>query len=44
MGDYRHIDTGEIKTQGQWRSHYKNVSLPRTRLFVILHLTQTFHT
>jgi hypothetical protein len=30
MGDYRHIDTGEIKTQGQWRSHYKNVSLPRT--------------
>ena len=30
MGDYRHIDTGEIKTQGAWRSHYKNVSLPRT--------------
>ena len=30
MGDYRHIDTGETKTQGQWRSHYKNVSLPRT--------------
>jgi hypothetical protein len=30
MGEYRHIDTGEIKTQGQWRSHYKNTSLPRT--------------
>ena len=30
MGDYRHIETGETKTQGQWRSHYKNVSLPRT--------------
>lgn len=30
MGDYRHIDTGEIKSQGQWRNHYKNVSLPRT--------------
>ena len=29
MGDYRHIDTGEIKSQGQWRSHYKNTSLPR---------------
>lgn len=30
MGDYRHIDTGEIKTQGAWRSYYKNTSLPRT--------------
>jgi hypothetical protein len=30
MGDYRHIETGEVKTQGAWRSHYKNVSLPRT--------------
>jgi hypothetical protein len=30
MGEYRHIETGEIKTQGQWRNHYKNVSLPRT--------------
>ena len=30
MGDYRHIDTGEIKTQGAWRSHYKNVSIPRS--------------
>jgi hypothetical protein len=25
MGDYRHIETGETKTQGAWRSHYKNV-------------------
>ena len=30
MAEYRHIDTGEIKSQGQWRSHYKNTSLPRT--------------
>ena len=30
MSEYRHIETGETKTQGQWRSHYKNVSLPRT--------------
>ena len=30
MGDYRHIETGETKTQGAWRSYYKNVSLPRT--------------
>ena len=30
MGDYRHIETGETKTQGAWRNHYKNVSLPRT--------------
>ena len=30
MGEYRHIETGETKTQGQWRSHYKNTSLPRT--------------
>jgi len=30
MGDYRHIETGETKTQGQWRNHYKNTSLPRT--------------
>lgn len=29
MGEYRHIDTGEVQTQGQWRNHYKNVSLPR---------------
>ena len=30
MGEYRHIDTGEIKSQGQWRNHYRNTSLPRT--------------
>jgi hypothetical protein len=30
MGDYRHIETGETKSQGQWRNHYKNTSLPRT--------------
>jgi hypothetical protein len=30
MGEYRHTETGEVKTQGQWRSHYSNVSLPRT--------------
>ena len=29
MAEYRHKDTGEVKTQGQWRSHYSNVSLPR---------------
>jgi len=30
MAEYRHTETGEVKTQGQWRSHYNNVSLPRT--------------
>ena len=30
MGDYRHIDTGEVKTQGAWRAHYKGVSQPRS--------------
>ena len=30
MSEYRHKDTGEVKTQGQWRSHYSNASLPRT--------------
>ena len=29
MSEYRHTETGEVKNQGQWRSHYKNVSLPR---------------
>jgi hypothetical protein len=29
MAEYRHTETGEVKTQGQWRSHYSNVSLPR---------------
>ena len=30
MAEYRHTETGEVKNQGQWRSHYSNVSLPRT--------------
>lgn len=30
MGEYRHIETGEVKSQGEWRRHYKNTSLPRT--------------
>jgi hypothetical protein len=30
MGEYRHTETGEIKSQGAWRNHYKNTSLPRT--------------
>ena len=29
MAEYRNTTTGEVKTQGQWRSHYSNVSLPR---------------
>jgi hypothetical protein len=29
MAEYRHTQTGEVKTQGQWRSHYSSVSLPR---------------
>lgn len=29
MGEYRHTTTGEVKTQGQWRRHYSNTSLPR---------------
>lgn len=29
MADYRHIETGEIKSQGEWRNHYKSTSLPR---------------
>jgi hypothetical protein len=29
MAEYRHTETGEVKTQGQWRSHYSNTSLPR---------------
>ena len=29
MAEYRHTTTGEVKNQGQWRSHYSNVSLPR---------------
>jgi hypothetical protein len=30
MAEYRHTETGEIKSQGQWRNHYRNTSLPRT--------------
>jgi hypothetical protein len=30
MGEYRHIETGLVQSQGQWRNHYKNTSLPRT--------------
>jgi len=30
MGEYRHIETGELKSQSEWRQHYKNTSLPRT--------------
>lgn len=30
MGEYRHKATGEVKTQGEWRSANPNVSLPRT--------------
>jgi hypothetical protein len=29
MGEYRHNETGEVKTQGQWRRHFKNISFPR---------------
>jgi len=30
MGEYRHKVTGEVKSQGEWRSANPNVSLPRT--------------
>lgn len=29
MGEYRHTETGEVKTQGEWRSHFKNTSFPK---------------
>ena len=29
MGDYRNRTTGEIKSQGEWRSNFPNMSLPR---------------
>lgn len=29
MGEYRNRTTGEVKTQGQWRSENSNMSLPR---------------
>lgn len=30
MSEYRHIETGLVQSQGAWRRHYSNVSLPRT--------------
>lgn len=29
MGEYRNRTTGEVKTQGQWRREFPNMSLPR---------------
>ena len=29
MSEYRHRETGEIKTQGQWRADHPNTSLPK---------------
>jgi len=29
MAEYRNRTTGEVKTQGQWRNDFKNMSLPR---------------
>ena len=29
MAEYRNRTTGEVKTQGQWRNDYANMSLPR---------------
>jgi len=29
MGEYRERTTGEVKTQGQWRAAFKNMSLPK---------------
>lgn len=29
MGEYRERTTGEVKTQGQWRADFPNMSLPR---------------
>jgi len=29
MSEYRERTTGEVKTQGQWRAVFKNMSLPR---------------
>jgi hypothetical protein len=29
MSEYRERTTGEVKTQGEWRLHFSNVSLPR---------------
>jgi len=30
MGDYIHTETQKVQSQGAWRNHYKNTSLPRT--------------
>lgn len=30
MGEYRHKVTGEVKSQGEWRSANPNISMPRT--------------
>ena len=30
MGEYRHTETGEVKSQGEWRGINKNISMPRT--------------
>lgn len=30
MSEYRHKETGLVQSQGAWRKHYANVSLPRT--------------
>ena len=29
MGEYRERKTGEVKTQGEWRAAFKNMSLPK---------------
>ena len=29
MGEYRERTTGEVKSQGQWRADFPNISLPR---------------
>ena len=29
MGEYRERTTGEVKTQGEWRAAFKNMSLPK---------------
>jgi hypothetical protein len=30
MGEYRHIESGLVQSQGQWRSANPNISMPRT--------------
>lgn len=29
MTEFMHRETAEVKTQGEWRKHYRNVSLPK---------------